>query len=80
MQTTSDAAQASFLILMTLALATLSTVFFLLTVAEIPAGVLFAVVVGIAAIRPVLRRRGVDMSLTAPVLAVPRAQQVQLRR
>jgi len=72
--------RASYLILITLALATFSTVLFLLQVAEVPGEVLFAVTVSVAAIRPVLGRRGVDMSLTAPVLTVPRAQHVQPRR
>lgn len=71
---------ASWLILLTLALATLSTVLFLLTVAEVPGEALFAVAVGVAAARRMLRRRGVDMSLTARMLTVPRARTSTARR
>lgn len=65
---------ASCLILMTLALATLSTVMFLLTVAEVPAEALFVVLAATAASRRMLWRRGQDMSLTGRVPTVPRAR------
>jgi hypothetical protein len=71
---------ASWLILVTLALATFSTVMFLLTVAEVPGEALFAVLVGIATTRRVLWRRGVDMSLTGRIPTVPCARTSPARR